>query len=101
MLNKIQGQENYVQIFANRKKNREQRDRELDDYQKHYKTDLINRLTIKGGQQYEQQMSMMRKLCEKRQINAAFKDNEQIINNKTLEQLAKADQEKATKVIEE
>ena len=46
-------------------------------------------------------MSMMRKLCEKRQINASFKDNEQIINNKTLEQLANIDQEKATKVIRE
>lgn len=49
LLNKIQGQENYVQILANRAKNRELRDKDLKNYQKLYSEDLINRLTIKGG----------------------------------------------------
>ena len=101
LLNKIQGQENYVQILANRAKNRELRDKDLKDYQKLYSEDLINRLTIKGGQQYEEQMAKIRKISDKRQINASFKDNEQVVQNKTIEQLAKIDQEKADKVIRE
>ena len=32
LLNKIQGQENYVQILANRAKNRELRDKDLKNY---------------------------------------------------------------------
>ena len=46
-------------------------------------------------------MAKIRKISDKRQINASFKDNEQVVQNKTIEQLAKIDQEKADKVIRE
>ena len=46
-------------------------------------------------------MATIRKIRDKRQINASFKDNEQVVLNKTIEQLAQIDQEKADKVIRE
>ena len=49
MLNQIEGRDNYIQIFANRRKNRKQREKELHDYHTLYNEDLLVRLTNRGN----------------------------------------------------
>lgn len=51
MLNQIEGRENYVQIFANRRKNRKEKEKELHDYHTMYNEDLLVRLTARGNQE--------------------------------------------------
>ena len=48
-LNQIEGRENYIQIFKNRRNNRKQREKDLHDFHTLYSEDLLVRLTNRAN----------------------------------------------------
>ena len=100
-LNKIEGRDNYIQIFKNRRKNRNQREKELHDYHTLYSEDLLVRLTNRANQQLEEQLHGMRESAERKYKNAVFKGEEQVVMNVSHDHLGNLDHIKAEKVIKE
>ena len=95
MLNQIEGRDNYIQIFKNRRNKRKTREKDLQEYHTLYSEDLLVRLTNRGNLQLEEQLHGMREQAERKYKNAIFKGDEQVVMNVSLDHLGNLDQIKA------